>query len=186
MAKQQGHRSELRCLERGLTRWSTGPTPVGFASLCRPVTNNVKTQMTPPGDVVWLSDGIREFPHFVFSGDTDMSTDGLISLTARNCSELFLVRLLPIEARAGEFGGVMAAKRVMAQLRRTDLVPVSVLSVQPAPSLAGAPFSEFRRSYRAPTVKYSSLTGAGESVFVREESADAFVAGGGSVHVLES
>jgi len=141
--------------------------------------------MKPLGYVVWLADGECEFPHFIFSADTDMVTNGLVSFTARDSRELYLVRLLPEEMSAGESGVARAATRVMATARRRDLVPI--LAHFPAPARTRtASFAQFRERYHAPAARYSTLSGRGEAHLVREESTEAFIAGGGIVHVLES
>jgi Domain of unknown function (DUF3601) len=68
----------------------------------------------------------REFPQVVFTGDTDMLTAGLASLTALTRSEVVLARLTAAEYNLGAAGDALFQDRIARQLSRTDLALVRV------------------------------------------------------------
>jgi len=139
-----------------------------------------------PGYVLWLRDEAGEFPHFVFSSDIDMVTNGLVSLTAADSRELLIVRLSPEERRAGEGGPSLAAARAMATLGRQDLMLISLVAASPRVAVRGVSFQESLAKYKPPELTYSRPSTKGKAHVVREESVASFTAGGGCVHVLES
>jgi len=127
------------------------------------------------GYVVWLKDNAGSFPHFIFSADTDMVTDGLVSLTSTNGKEIFLVKLLPAEYRDFQHGAERAASRVMRKLSRNDIVVVEM--APEAPTARGREHSE---------LLYVRTGGHGNARVIRRESMKSFVSKGGRVHILES
>lgn len=136
--------------------------------------------MNYPGYVIWLTDGIVEFPHFVFSADTDMPLVGLFSLTALNTKELVLAESAPGEAPDA------AGTRVSQKLGRKDLRFIHLLRREEPQTRAGESFQAFSARWREhpPRLFYSNLDGNGESRVLREESAESFIANGGVIHRL--
>jgi hypothetical protein len=137
--------------------------------------------MSYPGDVIWLSDGVVEFPHFVFSADTDMPLVGLFSLTALNRKELVLAKTAPGEVPDA------AAPRVSQSLGRKDLRLIHLLRREDPPLLVGESFQALRARLREhpPRLFYSNLDGNGESWVLWEESPESFIANGGVIHRLD-
>lgn len=68
----------------------------------------------------------REFPQVVFTGDTDMLTAGLASLTALTHNEVVLARLTGAEYNLGKAGASLFQDRIALQLSRTDLALVKI------------------------------------------------------------
>ena len=137
--------------------------------------------MSYPGYVIWLTDGMVEFPHFVFSADTDMPLGGLLSLTALNRRELVLAEAAPGEAPDA------AVARVSQKLERKDLRLIHLLRREEPQTVVGESFQAFRaRLQEHPSrLFYSNLDGNGESRVLREEAAESFVANGGVIRHLD-
>ena len=74
------------------------------------------------GDCAW------DFPHAVFSGDTDMATNGLISLTSAERKELVFGEMTNEEFKLGEVEGANAACiRISTAPVRTDLRTIRIV-----------------------------------------------------------
>jgi hypothetical protein len=131
---------------------------------------------------VWLTDGTAEFPHFVFSADTDMPLIGLFSLTATNRKELVLAQASPGEAVD------KAAARVCQALGRSDLRLIRLLRREAPRAEPGESFQSFRAEWKAhpPRLFYSTLHGEGESSVLREESVESFLENGGLIVRMHS
>lgn len=82
--------------------------------------------MTPCDAILWLQSEAtgRRFPVAQFSGDTDMTTDGWLSLTSINCNEI-VVALMTAEEYWATAKGTAAysevERRINASLQRDDL-----------------------------------------------------------------
>jgi hypothetical protein len=136
--------------------------------------------MKPPeATVLWLRDCSGLFPHVVFSGDSDASTEGWLSLTASSRQEVVIARLTPTESQAGHFSIPAALTRISAVLGRRDLHAVHLVRAEPAPSAKGVSFGAYRQVAGRSRLVYSALSGAGESIPEREESIAEFQANGG-------
>jgi len=126
-----------------------------------------------------------EFPHVVFSGDTDMAADGLCSLTAAGRNEVVIGELNGDEWKLG-FATAVAAfgARISAALTRTDLRDVPLIGTEAgAGELNRTPsFAIFRRLYRRPRVIYGcAICGEGEAVEIATTEPAAFSRGGGKL-----
>ena len=140
---------------------------------------------TPDGSVIWLSDGLVEFPHFVFVGDTDMTLPAMVSLTARANAQIVLVKLRPDELKNESFMCSAALSRASERLGRSDLHYVQLLRTGQVSSVPGESFSSFSASSSKVRPTYSSISGSGEASEVRSETPDEFCASGGSILVVD-
>lgn len=136
--------------------------------------------------VIWLRSlaTAKEFPSAQFSGDTDMATDGFVSLTSVERPELILARLSSEEwSLQPPQGALSAEQRLNAELGRSDLRACWLVRVEEAaaPS-AAATFQDFRRRHIPPvTIHRDIYSPDGEAEVVREESAAEFLASGGAI-----
>jgi hypothetical protein len=129
-----------------------------------------------------------EFPHVVFSGDTDMATNGLCSLTAVGVDEVVIGELNGDEWKLGFTGAVAAFKaRVSAALARGDLRDVPLVGTE---AESGEPnctrsFVIFRRLYAKPRALYGcAVCDEGEAIEVAPMEPGAFSRGGGKLTVI--
>lgn len=122
------------------------------------------------------------FPTFVFSGDTDMATYGLVAMTAIHSGALALAALNPEEYSAGFAGGQrLAAERVSHQLSQS-MVAVDVVRYEHrSTGAAGDSFQQFRQGYRAPEPIYSCPACGGDARVEEELTPEAFLASGGKL-----
>jgi hypothetical protein len=111
--------------------------------------------------IVWLASRStgKLFPTVVFSADTDMATDGWISLTSTERPEVIVARMTDAEARAPhEVMASLVETRVNARLGRNDLRYVSLAGVEePGPDAKGLTFQEFLKVRQPPRLTYSDL-----------------------------
>ncbi len=128
--------------------------------------------------IIWLRDSQGLFPHALFGGDTDASTDGWVSFTARSRQEVVVASLTPTEWNSGESGIQSALARVNANLGRNDLVPIRLLSVGERASAKGVSFAQFRPAKPSPPL-YSALCEGESAAQVRSESLEEFEGNGG-------
>ena len=142
--------------------------------------------------ILWLQSQKtgRRFPIVQFSADTDMATDGWVSLTSVERSDVVVTQLTNEEYRstaAGAVGGYLQLEeRVNAALHRNDLRHSWLVRVEEkGPSGMGLSFQEFRKVYQPPKLFYRDILSAGG---VAEEisrvSRSQFEREGGSVVVL--
>nr|WP_295111555.1 hypothetical protein [uncultured Caulobacter sp.] len=121
-------------------------------------------------------------PHAVFSGDTDMATDGLISLTSGERNELVVGELTAEEWTLEENARDSAAcQRVSVALARTDLRPVRVIRWENSQPIAGLPFALFRKAYKPPVGVYSCPKCGGEAKSIAKQSWTEFMTSGGHI-----
>jgi hypothetical protein len=138
----------------------------------------------PETTIVWLRDDDGFFPYALFSGDTDMATDGWVAFTSRAGNEVVLAYLTASELSSGDSGLAEALNRIHLELRRDDLFYTRVRFEREGPSGKGLSFAEFRQVYRPMRALYTARSGIGEAVRIREESLANFVASGGHVTVV--
>jgi hypothetical protein len=142
-----------------------------------------------PGHVEWLSDGVREFPNFVFSADTDMATNGFLSLTSTSENQIFLASVNNQEYSGGEIGVAAAVERISSMLGRSDLATVSIARIEESSSKApiGADFQEFLKTYKNPVVIYKSIFKEGlEAKVLRRQEPSEFISEGGRIEWARS
>lgn len=92
-------------------------------------------------------------PHMIFSGDTDMATSGLTSLTSATANEIVI-----LETDSSEWNGETGQdveNGVNKQMSRDDLRFVRLLEVEKVAYPAGLGFQDFRKVYREPRLTYS-------------------------------
>jgi hypothetical protein len=121
---------------------------------------------------------------FIFSGDTDMATAGLVAASSLDSQEIVLGELSADEWRDLPSGPDRFAKRVTAD-RGTVFKAVPLLRAEQNPLANSAKdFQAFRRAYQPPTLVYGCPKCGGEARVVRTESVTAYSASGGVVHLL--
>lgn len=122
-------------------------------------------------------------PHLIFSGDADMATMGLASLTSMAANEIVIV-----EAEASEFTegtGSMLEARVNKQLSRDDLRFVRLLQITGSSEAEGLSFQEFRKAIRPPSHTYSCpKCGIGKAVSGNSVGPSEFLRDGGILTLL--
>jgi len=125
----------------------------------------------------------RISPHLIFSGDTDMATIGLASLTSMAANEIVVVEAEVSELTEGT--GNMLEARVNKQLSRDDLRFVRLLQVSGTAEAEGLSFQEFRKAVRPPSRTYSCpKCGAGKAVSGNSVGPPEFLRDGGILTLL--
>jgi hypothetical protein len=115
----------------------------------------------------------------VFSGDTDMTTMGLISLSSIEKPEV----VIAYDRGTDE---VSFAEQLSASLNRNDLRLVPFLRAEQLGGVTpGTSFQEFRAAYREPRLLYRCpYCRSGEAVAVEEQSFTEFARGGGTITLV--
>jgi hypothetical protein len=128
----------------------------------------------------------KTFPHFRYSGDTDMLTLGLASVTSCEKNEVVLAELTADEFRLAANGEQPFEQRLQNQLNRNDLRVVRLISVQDKPTpLHGERFQDFQKRYSPATLVYSCACCAeGISRVEREATVEEFEQSGGKISAL--
>jgi hypothetical protein len=129
----------------------------------------------------------KTFPHFSFSGDTDMVTLGLGSVTSCERNEVVLA-----EFSAGEWndlevdGAARFERRLRKLLDRDDLRVVRLLAVEETATVArGVSSQKFLKQYRPPNLVFSCANcEGGQSRPISEATVDEFEQGGGRISVV--
>lgn len=146
---------------------------------------NSKKPDTFPGYIEWLRSAHtgREYPHFVFSADTDMPILGMVALSSLDGPEIMLAMLSEKERRvAFESAGEACEARVNSSLNRRDLRFVRMGRVERETIGRRATFEEFRKNYKKPKYIYIDIMEpGGEAVPVRDESTEDFIKNGGRI-----
>lgn len=126
------------------------------------------------------------FPTFVFSGDTDMATDGLVAVTAIDTGTLAIGAATDEEYRAGYPAlRLLLAERVSRELDHR-MVAIDVARYEPGLSrTAGKPFQQFRESYRPPEAIYACPVCGGEARVGEQLSPESFRRAGGQIVAVD-
>jgi hypothetical protein len=126
----------------------------------------------------------KRFPHFIFSGDTDMVTSGLASVTSCELNEVVLAEL---NADQGGEGGAAFERRLSKQLNRNDMRVVHLLAVErTSPAYRGESFQEYRKRYTRPSLVYScAYCAGGQSRSLGEATVEEFERSGGKISVVD-
>lgn len=129
----------------------------------------------------------HEFPHVVFSGDTDMVTMGLSSLTAPEANEVIIGELSIAEYKLGFDAGLQAfEQRISETLQRTDLRTVRLLRSEVEQPPKGISFQAFRQQYKPPRIFYScAACMIGEATEVDKLDWQRFENAGGQITLFE-
>lgn len=121
--------------------------------------------------------------HLIFSGDTDMGTWGLASLTSTTANEIVILKAEPPEWN--DETGQMLEARVNKQLSRDDLRFVRLLRAEEIACPARMSFQDFHKIYRAPRLTYlCPKCGVGEAVSGRSVEPSEYQREGGCVTLL--
>lgn len=129
----------------------------------------------------------HEFPHVVFSGDTDMVTMGLSSLTAPAANEVIIGELNGAEYKLGFDGGLLAfEQRISEVLHRPDLRTVRLIRSEAEQPPKGTSFQAFRQQYKPPRIIYScAACMVGEATEVDKLDWRRFENAGGQITLLD-
>jgi len=134
------------------------------------------------GDVVTLrcEQCSTTFHHFVFSGDTDMATDGLGSLSSCLGNDVVIAEMTAAEWNAEERGEKAFSTRVSEALRR-NLTTVSLSAPEPKKRFFPRIFTQ-----RQPAVvQYAcACCSGGRTRETRRATIDQFQAGGGQITIF--
>ena len=95
----------------------------------------------------------HKVPHVTFSGDTDMATAGLASVSSISKSEIVVGAMTPPEL--ADETGLLFENRMNAELGRDDLRFARLLRIDQADSPAGLSFQEFQKVYVAPRLVFA-------------------------------
>ncbi len=122
-------------------------------------------------------------PHAIFSGDTDIATNGLISLTSIARNELVVGELTADEWKLGEVEREsVACGRISSALARTDLRAIRVIRwEQEGKTVAGILFALFRKTYKPPVGVYSCPKCGGEARSIAQQGWSRFMTSGGHI-----
>jgi len=129
---------------------------------------------------------LATFPTFVFSGDTDMATDGLEGATSFEPPSVALGELTAGEWREGyEAGRALFAKRVSLE-QGAEFVALSVARWIEGPSGNGLSFQEFQKIYRPNAPVYRCPLCGGEAPVIARQSPSEFLGAGGRLIVADN
>ncbi len=92
-------------------------------------------------------------PNLTFTGDTDMVTEGLASLSSVIRDEIVVAEMAPQEF--DDEGGNAFQGRINSLLDRTDLRFVRLRRVETATPPAGSSFQDFRQTYAPPRLVFA-------------------------------
>ncbi|WP_293266081.1 hypothetical protein [Oryzomicrobium sp.] len=132
----------------------------------------------------------KQFPTVQFSGDTDMVTDGWLSLTSVNQLEIVITQATADEYRAiaqDNDGYLKVEHRINAALGRIDLRCSWLVSVEEVAKTAqGTSFQESQKSYQPPKLLFKDIF-AQDSVATETSrtSRSEFECNGGKLVVLQ-
>lgn len=125
------------------------------------------------------------FPRFVFSGDTDSSTEDLCCASSSDSNEVVILETNGLEWNELAQGNATSVEnRLAQQLARNDLKVLHLRRVERGTnnSATGSSFREFRKVYQPPVLVYSCVRCAdGESRAIEELTLEAFQRAGGRI-----
>jgi hypothetical protein len=126
------------------------------------------------------------FPTFVFSGDTDMATHGLVAVTAVDTGALALGTATDEEYRAG----YLVSRRLFAERVSRELdhcmVAVDVARYEPhTPQASSESFQQFREGYSPPEVIYACPVCGGDARVEEQLSPQSFRKAGGELIAVD-
>lgn len=141
--------------------------------------------------ILWLRslETAQRFPMVEFSADTDMPTQGWISLTSLEKPEVVIAQVTAEEMKASRddfTGHLMAEKRINETLRRSDLRCVWLIRAEDqGPNGADMSFQDFLEAYQPPRLLYRDIfTPDGEAEEDASETRAEFEGNGGRVLVI--
>jgi hypothetical protein len=124
---------------------------------------------------------------FTFSGDTDMATQGLASLTSVITNELILFEMTGSEWN-NYSDQTSAEHRISILLKRDDLRAALFLRTEDtSPNGKGINFQEFRKNYKPPAVIYKCpICETGEAVSIEKQTIADYKNNGGTIICLNN
>jgi hypothetical protein len=135
--------------------------------------------------ILWLRSLLtgRRFPTVLFSGDTDMATSGLASLSSITGPEVVVTHLTGKEVAVDEYTAPRnLEERINATLGRSDFRCVPLVRSVEHKTKPSISFQEFRASYRPPDLFYRDILAPdGEAIVDGQEILAEFRAAGGIV-----
>lgn len=125
------------------------------------------------------------FPHFIFEGETDAITFGLVSASSCSHNEVVLGEMAEEELRDFEAGLQGFEQRLSVRFGRPDFRVVKLLRAETTDGpLRGLSFQDFRRRYRTPRLVYACpCCRQGEAHVISEMTVETFEEGGGRLLV---
>ena len=121
-------------------------------------------------------------PHLVFSGDTDMATAGLGSLSSAVADEIVLAELVSAELTDGPADAFES--RINELLGRNDLRSVQLRRVEQEDIPVGLSFQEFQKAYSPPRLIFVCPTCNADATAIRTESIQGYERAGGTIILI--
>lgn len=140
------------------------------------------------GEILWLCGerSSRQFPVLELSGDTDMVTAGLVTLSSIGQPEIIIVECTPAELRAYDTDGLCRLEmRVNEALGRRDLRVPELIQVHHVVPSVNESFQSFSARYRATIPRYVYRFGDEHAILSRTQSCEDFLAAGGVVSFFD-
>lgn len=137
--------------------------------------------------IVWLANPAGKlFPIVRFTGDTDMVTEGWVSLTSTERPEVVVTQATAEEWNSLESTGASQIEaRINRQLGRNDLRYVRLMRVEDQGNPKGVSFQEFRKAYKPPKLLYQDIySPTSQASEVSQTTRADFERGGGKVLVI--
>jgi hypothetical protein len=121
-------------------------------------------------------------PHLTFSGDSDMVTLGLASLSSIVANEIVVAEMIGGELADGESDALQ--NRINRLLVRDDLRSLRLRRVEAAPASAGTSFQQFRQAYSPPRLVFQCPRCASDAIASRSHTPTGYTRSGGVLTVL--
>ncbi|HEU4704503.1 MAG TPA: hypothetical protein VFS45_02170 [Sphingomicrobium sp.] len=122
-------------------------------------------------------------PHLTLSGDTDMTTTGLVSLSSVARDEIVVVKLEPAEF--ADDTGLAVQTRLNSLLERDDLRFVRLRRADAAAPTGGISFQDFQKAYQPPRLIFACpKCDVGDASQLTSETPSSYKRGGGKLTVL--
>lgn len=121
-------------------------------------------------------------PHFTFSGDTDMATAGLASLSSVVSDEIVIAELRSNEL--DDASGGIFQYRINQLLRRDDLRFLRLRRLEPAAGPAGTSFQDFQQAYAPARLVFFCPLCDSDAVAARTETPADYTQRGGTLTLM--
>lgn len=129
---------------------------------------------------------LSEFPHYIFTGEDDLDTEGLCSASTCDTNELALFQISPQAwQESRDSHEALIRLDLESLIGRKGFRLVRLLRVEEKNnSAAGLSFQDFMKSYRQPELVFSCpCCNSGESLSIGEMTVDEFESEGGRILV---
>lgn len=121
-------------------------------------------------------------PHLTLSGDTDMVTAGVGSLSSVAANGIVMAEMTSDELRVGALGQFQS--RINALLHRSDLRSVALRRVEEGATTAGLSFREFQKAYVSRRLVFACPVCEADAFAIRTGSITSFQREGGLLTVV--